>query len=53
MIKRLVALTAVAFALTGATVAPALAAEAACLSTSITVNDTEAPTNGTNCVDSP
>ena len=53
MIKRLVAVAAVAAALTGATVVPALAAGSACLSTSVTVNDTAAPTNGTNCVDTP
>ena len=45
----LAALTAVAV---GALAAPA-SAGSACLTTSVTVNGTPAPTTGTNCVDTP
>lgn len=50
--KRILAIAAVAAAITGAMVAPAAAA-GVCLTTSVTVNGTEAPTNGTNCVTLP
>ena len=52
MIKRLVAVAAVAVAVTGAAAAPASAGQA-CLTSNITVNGMAAPTNGTNCVDTP
>ncbi len=52
MIKRVLAVAAIAAAVTGAAVAPA-SAGLACLTSNITVNGMAAPTNGTNCVDTP
>ena len=52
MVRKLLAVAALAIALTGLTSAPAMAASA-CLTTSVTVNGTAAPTNGTNCVAPP
>ena len=49
MIKRLVLAAAVATAL-GSAMGVASAEPSACLTTSVTVNGTEAPTNGTNCL---
>ncbi len=51
LIKRLVLAAAVVTAL-GSAVGAASAGQA-CLTSSITVNGTAAPTNGTNCVDTP
>jgi hypothetical protein len=52
MIKRVLVAAAVVAAM-GAAVAPANAAGQLCLTTDINVNGTPAPTNGTNCVDTP
>jgi hypothetical protein len=51
MIKRVLVAAAVVAAM-GAAVAPANAGQL-CLTTDINVNGTAAPTNGTNCVDTP
>jgi hypothetical protein len=51
LIKRIV-LAALAVVAVGAFGAPAAAGQA-CLTTTISVNGTPAPTNGTNCVDLP
>ncbi len=45
-------LAAVAVVALGAFAAPASAGQA-CLTTTVTVNGEAAPTNGTNCVDTP
>ena len=47
-----VLLAAVAVVALGAFAAPASAGQA-CLTTTVTVNGEAAPTNGTNCVDTP
>ena len=52
MIKRVLAVAAIAAAVTGSVVAPASAGQA-CLTSTVTVNGTAAPTNGTNCVATP
>ncbi len=49
--KRILLTAAVAAMALGAFAAPASAD--ACLTTTVTVNGTPAPTNGTNCVDTP
>lgn len=46
-------IAAVAVVAFGAFAAPASAAGQVCLTTHVTVNGTEAPTNGTNCADLP
>ncbi len=54
MIRKLLAVSTLALALTGAVAAPALAAgPSACLTTTVTINGTDLPTNGTNCVEPP
>ena len=52
MLKKVLVLAALAGAL-GGVATPALAAGQVCLTTDINVNGTAAPTNGTNCVDTP
>ena len=46
-------LAAVAALALGAFAAPASAAGQICLTTDVNVNGTAAPTNGTNCIDTP
>ncbi len=48
MVKRLVAVAALALAIGGVAAAPASAD--ACLTTDITINGTASPLNGTNCL---
>ena len=52
MIRKLVALTALAVSMLGLAAAPAMAASA-CLTSTVTINGTDLPTNGTNCVAPP
>ncbi|MCW2666593.1 MAG: hypothetical protein JWN57_1555 [Frankiales bacterium] len=49
MVKRLVAVASLAFAIAGIAAAPAHAASV-CLTTDVTVNGTASPLNGTNCL---
>ena len=53
MLKKALAVVTLAGALSGIAATPALAAGQACLTSTIVVNGTPAPTNGTNCVDTP
>lgn len=53
MIRKLLVGTVLALAALGATAGPALAGGSVCLTTTVTVNGTPAPTNGTNCSDLP
>jgi uncharacterized membrane protein len=53
VLKKVLAVATLAGALTGIAATPALAAGQVCLTTNIVVNGTPAPTNGTNCVDTP
>lgn len=53
VLKKVLAVATLAEALAGIADSPALAAGSACLTTTVTVNGTPAPTNGTNCVDLP
>ncbi len=52
MIRKLLAVTALAVSMLGIASAPAMAASA-CLTSNVTINGTDLPTNGTNCVEPP
>ena len=52
MLKKVLVVASLAGALAGIAT-PAMAAGQVCLTTNVNVNGTPAPTNGTNCVDTP
>lgn len=52
MLKKVLVAATLAGAIVGLG-APAMAAGQVCLTTDVNVNGTPAPTNGTNCVDTP